>query len=453
MNRLGIFLDDQIAGWLTHNPASNQFAFSYSKNWISRHNAYPLSPFIPLEPEAGQTAEVHSAAVRQFFENLLPEGQALDDAATANKLSKANLVGLMLALGKETAGALRVQLDDPEQASGDTQIPSDETKNDLRPLTRPEMSERIRSRPYEPFSVWDGKVRLSIAGFQDKIAVYKENDEWFLVESGKLASTVILKPEPVNRAFAGLPSNEFYCMRLARNVGLPVANARLVHVPEPVLEVDRFDRVPDGKRVQRLHIIDGCQALGISVGLKYERPYGDSLDVKNIRDGASLPKIFEFLKSSANPAAQRLLMLRWTIFQVLIGNTDAHAKNISFFCEPYGFVATPAYDLVSILAYNNPHVENAFAMAIGDAFTARELSAYEWANFAASCNLRPQLVAKEMKKLILRMDEFRERTAQEVIREGADMEVVKSVCHVVQVMSLRHIEIAEKITGIDPSIF
>ncbi|AIY39343.1 HipA protein [Collimonas arenae] len=455
MNRLGIFLDDQIAGWVTHDPESNQFAFSYSRNWLSRRNPYPLSPFIPLEPEAGQTAEAHSAAVRQFFENLLPEGHALDDAATANKLSKANLVGLMLALGKETAGALRIQLDDPEQASDDIKVlvPADETKDALRPLTRPEMSERIRSRPYEPFSVWDGKVRLSIAGFQDKIAVYKEKDEWFLVESGELASTVILKPEPVNRALAGLPSNEFYCMRLARNVGLPVANVRLVHVPEPILEVDRFDRIQDGQRVRRLHIIDGCQALGISVGLKYERPYGDSPDVKNIRDGASLPRIFKFLQSSANPAAQRLLMLRWAIFQVLIGNTDAHAKNISFFCQPYGFVAAPAYDLVSILACSNPHIEDSFAMAIGDAFTEGELSAYEWANFAASCGLRPQLVAKEMQKLIRRMDSFRERTAQEVIREGADAEVAKNVCNVVQRMSLRHARIAEEITGVDPSMF
>ena len=55
----------------------------------------------------GLTAEAHSTDVRLFFENLLPEGQALDDAACASGTSKSNLMGLMIALGKETAGAIR----------------------------------------------------------------------------------------------------------------------------------------------------------------------------------------------------------------------------------------------------------------------------------------------------------------------------------------------------------
>ena len=78
-----------------------------------------------------------------------------------------------------------------------------------------EFSARIRARPDHPFSVWDGKVRLSIAGYQDKIAVYEEAGQWFLVEGTLLASTHILKPEPVARALAGLTGNEYFCMRLA----------------------------------------------------------------------------------------------------------------------------------------------------------------------------------------------------------------------------------------------
>lgn len=454
MNRLSIYLDDIMAGTLTHDPMTNQFAFAYSQNWLEQQGRYPLSLQLPLEPAAAQTDARHSSIVRQFFENLLPEGQALDDAATANKVSKSNLVGLMIALGKETAGALRIQLDDGDLGDEDkNRRKAEADRSLLRPLPMDEMSRRIQSRPYQPFSVWDGKVRMSIAGFQDKISVYEENGEWFFVDGGPLASTLILKPEPVNQALAGLPSNEFFCMRLARRVGLPVAPVRLIKVPEPVLAIARFDRVQKGPRVHRLHMIDGCQALGISAAMKYERPYGDAIDVRNIRDGASLPRIFKLLENSVNPAAQRLRMLRWTIFQVLIGNTDAHAKNISFFCSERGFETTPAYDLVSTLACMNPRIENSFAMAIGDAFTEDELTPYEWANFAASCNLRPQLVELEMRKMASRMLLALAPTATEVLHEAADMLIVKNVCDVVKRLCDKHLSIAKEIRKIDTALF
>jgi hypothetical protein len=64
-------------------------------------------------------------------------------------------------------------------------------------LTHEKLSQRIRSRPGLAFSVWDGKVRLSIAGYQDKIAILKENDLWFLLDGGDLASTHLLKPDPI----------------------------------------------------------------------------------------------------------------------------------------------------------------------------------------------------------------------------------------------------------------
>jgi serine/threonine-protein kinase HipA len=56
--------------------------------------------------------------------------------------------------------------------------------------------------------------------------------------------------------------------------------------------------------------------------MKYERPYGDTRDVQHIRDGASLPKLFTLIDAaSPNPAADGLALLRWIIFQILIGNT------------------------------------------------------------------------------------------------------------------------------------
>lgn len=326
-------------------------------------------PGLPLL-DIAEPGERHSASVRRFFENLLPEGQALDDAAAANRVSKSNLAGLLIALGRETAGALSIApvggFDDPSAPPG------------RRPLSRAELSGHIRARPGMPFTVWDGKVRLSIAGYQDKIALLVEGGDWYLVDGTGLASTHLLKPEPVRDRLRGMTTNELACMRLARAVGLPVAEVRLEWVPEPVLLVRRFDRKAGTGGIHRLHCIDGCQTLGLGVGMKYERPYGDGRDVRDIRDGASLPKLFALVDRTApNPAAERLALLRWAIFQVLIANTDAYGKNLAFFLGAGGLRLAPAYDLVCCAPYAEDRVSDTLAMAVGDNFNPTALGAYD----------------------------------------------------------------------------
>ena len=386
--RLEVWLGDVLIGWLSHEPASHRFALDYAPEWLADPRRFPLSPRLPLLAGSGVSAEAHSAEVRLFFDNLLPEGRALDEAAAAHGVARSNLVGLLLALGRETAGALRVGL--PGALTLDDQPAS------RRALRRDELSARIRARPEWPFSVWDGRVRLSIAGYQDKLAAYVEGEDWFLVEGADLASTHIFKPEPTTAALAGLTSNEFFCMRLARAVNLAVAEVDLLHVPEPVLRIARFDRVIADGKVLRHHVIDGCQALGLPAAYKYERPYGNQADVRGIRDGASLRGVFALASLGPTPAALRLALLRWVLFQVLIGNTDAHAKNLSFFWGPEGLTLAPAYDLVCGSAYSGEALDQSYALAIGDAFAAEELTPYEWAVFAQSCGFPARLLQQEL---------------------------------------------------------
>src|SRR5690349_6548530 len=96
---LEVWLEQILVAHLTHDARTNRFALHYTPEWLARPRRYPLSPRLPLERPADQTDESHSTEVRQFFENLLPEGEALDHAAQSNGLSKANLVGLLIALG------------------------------------------------------------------------------------------------------------------------------------------------------------------------------------------------------------------------------------------------------------------------------------------------------------------------------------------------------------------
>ena len=442
--KLDVLMNGELAGTLSYTPADHIYAFRYSAEWLSRKDRYALSLTLPLVEEAGVTQERHSAAVRQFFDNLLPEGKALDDAASTYKLSKANLMGLLAALGGETAGALQLRL--PEAAA-----PS-ETET-LRWLTHDEFSERIRARPYQPFSVWDGRVRLAIAGHQDKIAVYDDEGRWALVDEGRLASTHILKPEPVSAQFSGLTGNEFFCMRLARLAKLPVADVVLVQVPEPVLVVKRFDRERTTEGVARLHIIDGCQALGLSSALKYERPYGDTRDVREVRDGASLPMLFELLERSPRPVAERLALLRWTIFQVLIGNTDAHAKNLSFHLGREGLSLAPAYDLVCGLAFDGDKILDDYAMAIGDAFHPEELSPFEWANFAHACALPFRQVSTELFRMARRVRESLPMACEDAQIAGVAPALIERLRALISTECDRQAAMALDVAKVDPSLF
>lgn len=445
--RLNVFIEQTLVGVLEDESETGRFAFAYAPSWLSSPDRFALCPALPLLRPEAETPDSHSAAVRRFFENLLPEGHTLDDAAAANKVSKSNLIGLLIALGRETAGAFRIHPADVAKSAihGATEADAHPIR---RLLTKEELSERIQARPHLPFAVWDGKVRLSIAGYQDKIAVYIEDGQWFLVEGTSLASTHIIKPEPVSDRLAGLTSNEFLCMRLARRIGLPAAAVELVQAPEPVLVVTRFDRLVEGNLVRRLHVIDACQALGLASAFKYERPYGDNRDVRHIRDGASLPRIFELLAMSPNPAAQRLRLLRWLIFQVLIGNTDAHAKNLMFFAGVEGLTIAPAYDLVSVLALAAAPLETTYAMAVGDAFSAEELSAFEWANFAKACKLSQRLVSNELSRLTEQTLKVLPEVKDEVLADGALPDPARAAYDVIEQQATKQAKLAKDVAKV-----
>lgn len=402
MIQLAVWAGPDRVGTLSHE--NNLFDFSYEESWQQSPRSFPLSPQMPLfaaahaagdKAFADLSSQTRSAIVRAFFQNLLPEGQALEVAAQANGVARGNLAGLLVALGAETAGALRVTLaNDTSQTPPDTPI--------LRPLPLTELSERIRNRPEQPFAVWDGKVRLSIAGLQDKIAVYEDGGALFLASGDGLASTLILKPAPADPRFAALPAIEHTCMRLAAAAGVITAHTRLLHVPEPMLLVERFDRRRSGNgRIERLHIIDACQALGLAPELKYERAYGDQEAVKHLRDGASLPRLFGLAELSPAPLAMRNQLLDRMLFNVLVGNTDAHGKNWSFFVGPQVGLLTlaPAYDLVDVEAFAHQHMSTSFAMGIGDAFTPEELTPFEWASMAVQCKVAPRHLVTRLKAL------------------------------------------------------
>jgi serine/threonine-protein kinase HipA len=274
-----------------------------------------------------------------------------------------------------------------------------------REVTRDELDQRIAERDEVPLAVWDGKLRMSIAGVQDKLMVYLDRPpgdggRLFLVEP-PLASTHILKPDPARQLTPHLVVNEHFCMSLARRMRLPVAEVSIYRTPRPVLVVQRFDRVVEQgvgePTVRRLHIIDAAQAADLPESFKYERNLGSGEHVRNIREGVSFEMLFERVEQTVNKAVARMTLLRWALFQFLIGNCDAHGKNFSFFVRREGLDPAPWYDLVSVVQY--PGLNHELAMAWGDAFSLDEVGAFQLADFAQRCGVDRKLLNREAARL------------------------------------------------------
>src|ERR1700694_4768802 len=147
MASLHVFEESSHIGELAYDTDEDRFSFDYSDGWRRNPARYPLSPHMPLEGDIGPNT------VRRFLQNLLPEGRALDGASAFSSISKNNVFALIRRLGQETVGALSFQASD---------VPPEQQPARERGVSHEELAERIKDRMSVPFTVWDGKVRMSI---------------------------------------------------------------------------------------------------------------------------------------------------------------------------------------------------------------------------------------------------------------------------------------------------
>ena len=438
---LGVFMGHQRVADLRHDPADGSFGLRYANDWKGSVDGFPLAPGLPLQGESG------SAAIRRFLENLLPEGEALDDLSRNQALSKSNVFGLIRHLGRETTGAL-------------TFLPAGQDPAGLTPrareITWPELHARIAQRDAVPFTLWDGQVRMSVAGQQDKVLVQRVQDRLFLVD-GSLSSTHILKPEPRRADLPHMVANEHFCMQLARRLGhrahgrAMVAEVDILRVPDPVLCIRRFDRDPvEGEagvdvhgavlpRVRRRHVIDACQALDLPASMKYERNIGSGRDVAHIRDGASLARVYGLRPLLENPAIGLRHITFWSILTLLLGNSDAHGKNLSFEVRPGGLSVAPLYDLVSVLQYDPGKIDHEFAMAFGDAFRFDEMTPFALADHCVQAGIDRRFFARELRQLCRLVQELAMAEAGQPVYTPAERDTVRSMAESV-VQRARHLE-------------
>ena len=375
--RLHVLFNQQVIAELSFDPETDNLHFVYQAQWKTQ--GFALSPYLPLE------GDIPSSVIRRYLQNLLPENQGLDHLIEYLSVSKQNTFALINGIGQDTSGALLFV----------RQCENTEAKTEFRPITTPELVQRLSDPSLFALEVWDNKPRLSVAGVQSKINVLQLKGE-FGFGSGDLCSTHIIKFEKSTQQH--LVINEFVTMKLAQLIGLPTANVELHYFDQyPALVVERFDRkLINNNVVKRKHLIDACQACNLGVDKKYERNLGKQRDVAHIRDGVSLKKLFSLAQYCVNPILAKLTLLNWVLFNLCVFNHDAHGKNMSFFVSKAGLEPTPFYDLVNVQMY--PEFEQELAMAIGDEFDPHAINAYQLMAFADDCQINNKLLMRQLHK-------------------------------------------------------
>lgn len=375
--QLQVTYGDDVIGTLALDSTTNLLKLSYTPQW--QQQGFAISPHLPLNNQ-------HAPEVAyNYLDNALPEGEARKLLAENLGVSEKNVYSQVRAIGNDLAGAIVFR---PVQEKH-----IDRTQPIFRLIEEAELIERLNIKEEIGLLTWDDKPRLSVAGVQDKLNVFIDNAGNFGFGDGSLCSTHILKFEKKN--CPNLVLNEFFCMTLSTAIGLPTAEVAFRRFgSHPALIVKRFDRkyVSDDSKVLRRHVIDGCQALNLSRDHKYERNLGDGRDVKHIRDGASLEKLFGFCRKMSSPVESMQWLIHWQLFNLMIGNYDSHGKNVSLYFDDSTARFTPAYDLVNVSMF--PQFKHVLAMAMGDEFAPDTIHAYQLADFAETCNIDKKLLSR-----------------------------------------------------------
>jgi len=385
MRTLDIWWDGRLVGQLTQDK-HGELGFAYAPAWLDDEQAQPLSASLPKRAEPFSRREC-----RPFFGGLLPEESQRDAAAQALGVSRANDFALLDRLGGDVAGALQL-------------LPPGEVPATLAPDQRPTplddagLIRVLDALPVRPLLAGEEGLRLSLAGAQSKVPVVLVDGVVALPAPGQ-PTTHILKP-PISR-FVATTENEAFVMCLAAAIGLDVAPVEPRTVQDRTfLLVQRYDRATgDDGFVRRIHQEDFCQALGLPPERKHQTEGGPT-----IRDCVLLLRDW-----STAPALDIPTFIHGLIFNVLIGNADAHGKNYSFLYADAERRLAPFYDLVSTVAW--PEISRHAAMKIGGCDSINVFSTGDWKKMATTAGLGWPILRERMvdacQSLPAKLDEIR----------------------------------------------
>lgn len=397
-NILQVYWGRSIVGQLRMDDKED-FSFQYAEEWLESPSSTLLSIRLPLRKEP-----YPDSICRFFFSNLLPEGNVRALIARKLHISETNDFELLKALGGDCAGAISL-LPEGEKVSN---------KGDYERVTPKELEAMIEGMSSNPLLIWKEELRLSLAGAQQKLPVYIEDEKIYLPR-GAYPSSHILKPKITG--FDQIIENETFCMLLAKKYRLPVPEVTILKGKQPIYLVERYDRKRDEQdRIIRLHQEDFCQALGFSYARKYET-----------EGGPNLQKCFSLLlEHGTQPILDKKVLIQWVVFNYLIGNCDAHAKNVSMLITKESYHMAPHYDLVSTTVY--PSLSAKLAMRIGGEDRPEWVLRKHWERLAKDAGVGAKATLAICREMSETLPDKAVQVAKEFIEKYGGQEIVKKIC-------------------------
>jgi serine/threonine-protein kinase HipA len=340
-----------------------------------------------------------------FLRGLLPEGRHLQALADLAGIATNDVHGMLARYGRDVAGALVIV---------DADDAPDRSRWKVEPYTDATLEAEVLGLDDHPLGVHDDS-ELSLPGLQDKLLLVELPDgQWARPMYGH-PSTHILKVDDAR--FPGLVAAEADCLRLAHALGLAQTPPRTLNVADiDCIIVQRYDRVLVGDTIERLHQEDACQALDVDpAGARGRAKYEDE-------GGPSLRRVAQLLRAHGRDSEQALEdLLREAAFTLLIGNADAHGKNISILHERDGTISlAPVYDTVPTVLW--PRLRRRPAMSISGRWSFDAIGAADLAAEAETWGLAPD----RARTVVIELAASAAAVAPDIVREERIHDLVQA---------------------------
>jgi serine/threonine-protein kinase HipA len=177
MATLPVYFEQRLVG--TIHVDKNGPGFTYDADWVALRGAFPISIRMP-----STSGRIASDIFLPWAANLLPENEQLRTLGQLLGMSRSDVIGLLSAIGGDTAGALSFGQ------------PGRTATVQWRPLDTPaDLESLIEGLPNKPFLAGEEGVSMSLAGAQTKLAVALDEADRVCVPMNGSPSTHILKPE------------------------------------------------------------------------------------------------------------------------------------------------------------------------------------------------------------------------------------------------------------------
>jgi serine/threonine-protein kinase HipA len=402
MKSLYVFYENQRVGVFSRDE-NLMSSFSYDEQWKVSKNSFPLSLAMPLSEKT-----FSNKITLSFFENLLPEGDVRDVLERDHNIHGS--FEFLEKFGQDCAGSVVITSDEAFSYHPSALNMKQINIEDIYAAIRKKKSIAEVVSQMEP-------GYLSLAGAQDKFAAILKEGNVFLPTHGA-PTTHIIKTPILRHGIKESVYNEFYCMELARAIGLHVAPCHILEGDYPLFITERYDRFKDEQGlVHRLHQQDFCQAQGVVSEAKYE-----------FKGGPSIKNNYELLLNNVS-VTQRInalqAFLSWISFNLLIGNNDSHSKNLSLLLVNNTNELAPFYDLLCTVIYESLHKD--FSFRIGDRYTFSKIGLNQFTQLEEELGIKKGAFTQRMKDTRELVLTHKDRVLEQVMDKYPQAKIPKRI--------------------------